>query len=116
MGYEIAAERLDLFAGFASDKILPDDGADVIEPGSRVGDERVVNLPHDRRRFIAIMLVVDLADDLFNDVLDRDQPIGAAIFVNHQGQMDARGLHLGQQIDCAHGWRHKQQLSNDVGL
>ena len=35
------------------------------------------------------MLVVDFADDLLDDVLDRDDAVGAAIFVDHQREMDA---------------------------
>ena len=46
-----------------------------------------------------IVFVVDLADDLFDDILDRDQPVGAAVFVDHQRQMHPRRLHLRQQVD-----------------
>ena len=116
MGDEIAAERLDFLAGFAGDEILADHGADVVEAGARVGDEGIVRLPHDRRRLVAVVLVVDLADDLFDDVLDRDQAVGAAIFVDHQRQMDARGLHLRQQVDRPHRRRHEQQFADDVGV
>ena len=110
MGHEVAAERLDFLAGFAGNEILADHGADVVEAGARVGDEGIIRLPHDRRRFVAVVLVVDLADDLLDDVLDRHQAVGAAIFVHHQRQMDARGLHLRQQIDRPHRRRHEEQL------
>ena len=116
MGHEIAAKRLDFLSGLAGDEILADHGADVVEAGARVGDEGIVRLPHDRRRLVAVVLVVDLADDLFDDVLDRHQAVGAAIFIHHQRQMNARGLHLRQQIDRAHRWRHEKQFPNDVGL
>ena len=116
MGHEIAAEGFDFLAGLAGDELLADHRADVVEAGARVGDEGIVRLPHDRRRLVAVMLVVDLADDLFDDVLDRDQPVGAAIFVHHQRQVNARGLHLRQQIDRPHRRRHEQQFANDVGV
>ena len=96
MADQIAAERLDLLAGLADDELLADHGADVVEAGAGVGDEGIVGLPHDRRRLVAVVLVVDLADDLFDDILDRDQPVGAAIFVDHQREMDAQRLHLRQ--------------------
>src|SRR5258708_1364977 len=83
MGDEIAAERLDLFSGLTGHKFLADHGADIVEPGAGVGDEGIIRLPHDRRRLVAVMLVVDFADDLFDDVLDRHQAVGAAIFVHH---------------------------------
>src|SRR5947209_20583932 len=89
MGDEITAERLDLFASLACDEVLAYHGANVIESGARVGDKGTVSLPHDRGRFVAVVLVIDVADDLFDDVLDRDQPIGAAIFIHHQRQMDS---------------------------
>ena len=59
---------------------------------------------------------VDLADDLLDNVLDRDQPVGSTIFVDHQRQMDARGLHLRQQIDRPHRRRHVEQFADDVGV
>ena len=116
MADEIAAERFDFLAGFAGDEILADHAADVIEARARVGDEGIIRLPHDRRRLVAVMLVVDLADDLLDDVLDRDQSVGAAIFIDHQRQMDSRGLHLREQVDRAHRRRHVEQLSDDMGL
>ena len=116
MGDEIAAERLDFLAGFAGDEFLADHRADVLEAGARVGDEAVVGLAHDRRRLVAVVLVVDLADDLFDDVLDRHQAVGAAIFVDHQREMDPRGLHLRQQVDRPHRRRHIEQLADDVGV
>ena len=116
MGHEIAAQRFDFLAGLAGDEILADHGADVVEAGARVGDEGIVRLPHDRRRLVAVMLVVDLADDLLDDVLDRDQSVGAAIFVDHQRQMNARGLHLRQQVDRPHRRRHEEQFADDVGV
>src|SRR4051812_1494698 len=45
---QIAAERLDLFAGLARDKVLADHRADVVEARTRVGDEGIVGLAHDR--------------------------------------------------------------------
>ncbi len=62
------------------------------------------------------MLVVDLADDLLDNVFDRHQTVGAAIFVDHQSEVNARGLHLRQQIDGAHRRRHIQQFAHDVGV
>ena len=62
------------------------------------------------------MFVVDLADDLFDDVLDRYQSVGAAIFIHDQREMNARGLHLRQQVDRPHRRRNVKQLADDVGL
>src|SRR3954471_5821455 len=72
MGHEIAPECLDLFAGLTSDEILADHGANVIEPGTGVRDKGIVSLPNNGGRFIAVVLVIDLANDLLDDILDRD--------------------------------------------
>src|SRR6201999_800010 len=72
MADQIAAQRLDFLAGLAGDEILADHGTDVIKAGARVGNKDVVGLPYDRGRLVAVMLVVDLADDLLDNVLDRD--------------------------------------------
>ena len=116
MGDKVSAQRFHFLAGFAGHKILADHGADVVEAGARVGDEGIIRLLDDRRRLVAVVLVVDLADDLLDDILDRDEAVGAAIFVDHQRQMNARGLHLRQQVDRAHRRRHIEQFADDVGL
>src|SRR3954470_13341110 len=41
---------------------------------------------------------------------------GAAIFVDRQRQMDARGLHLRQQVDRPHRRWYEKQLADDVGV
>src|SRR5712672_2232129 len=72
MRHQIAAQRFDLLAGFGGDKILADYRAGIVETGAGVGDEGIIGLPHDRGGLVAVMFVVDLADDLLDDVLDRD--------------------------------------------
>ena len=37
---------------------------------------------------IGIMLIGNIADDLFNEILDRAQSVGAAIFIDDDRQMD----------------------------
>jgi hypothetical protein len=86
---EIAAQRLDFLAGLAGHEILADHRADVFEAGARVGDEGVVGLPYDCRRLVAVMLVIDVAHDLLDQVLDRNEAVGPAIFIHDQREMDA---------------------------
>ena len=50
-----------------------------------------------------VMLVGDVAHDLFQQVLDGHEPIDPAIFVDHQRHMDMRRLHLLQK----HADRHR---------
>ena len=50
----------------------------------------------DRRR--SLVFVGDLAHDLLEDVLDRDQPGGAAVLVEHDRQVHLARAHLLQQL------------------
>ena len=44
------------------------------------------------------MLVIDLADELFEDVFERDDPGGAAILVDHRGKLASAAAQLRQQL------------------
>ncbi len=61
------------------------------------------------------MLVLDVADDLLDDVLDRDQALGAAELVDDDCEMDALGAHPGEQLDDAHRFGHEQGLAHQRG-
>ena len=71
----------------------------VLEMGAGIGDERIVGLAHHVRRLVLVMFVGDLANDLLDDILDRNQPVAAAVFVDHQRQVNARRLHARQKVD-----------------
>jgi len=47
------------------------------------------------------MLVLDIAHDLFDQVLDGDEPLGAEIFIEHDREMHPFLAHIGQQIERA---------------
>src|SRR5215211_1203846 len=59
MRHQVAAQRFDLLAGLAGDEVLADHRARIVETGTRVGNEGIVGLPHDRGGLVAVMLVVD---------------------------------------------------------
>ena len=61
---------------------------------------------------LVVMLVLDLADDLLDHVLDRDQPLGAAEFVDDDGEVDALGAHPREQVEHAHRFRDEQGLAH----
>ncbi len=62
------------------------------------------------------MFVVDLADDCLDDVLDRYEPIGAAILVDDERHLDVAGLHLGKKIGRRHRRRHEQHGSHQLAI
>lgn len=113
---EIAAERIDVLSRLAGVEVLAHDRSDVVEAGAAVGDEGVVVLADDGGAFIGVVLVVDLADHLLDNVLDGHQSVGAAIFVDHQRQMNARRLHLRKQVDRGHRRRHIKQFAHQTGV
>ena len=59
-----------------------------------------------------VMLVLDLADDLLDDVLDRHQALGAAELVDDDGEVDALGAHPGEQVDDAHRFGDEQGVAH----
>ena len=66
-------------------------------------------------RFGFVVLVGDIADDEFDQVFDRDKPVAAAVFVDHESEVNPRRLHLGEQIERRHRWRRVEDLADDLG-
>ncbi|OQC37728.1 MAG: hypothetical protein BWX64_01949 [Acidobacteria bacterium ADurb.Bin051] len=60
------------------------------------------------RRGLLVVLVGDLADDLLDQVLDRHQPRGAAVLVDHDRHLLPPGLELAQQLAERLGLRHEE--------
>ena len=72
---------------------------EVVDRRQRIDHEQAVGLRSDQRMriFGIVVFVVDLADDLFEHVLDRDQTGDAAVFVDHDRHVVARLAELAQQ-------------------
>ena len=98
----VAADGIYLLGGVADIEPGADRRHDVLKPGAADRQERAVGLANYGVLGGLIMLVLDIADDFLDDILDRRQPVGAAIFVDHQRQVNAGRLHLGEQIDRRH--------------
>ena len=58
-------------------------------------------------------LVGDLADDLLDDVLDRDDPGGAAVLVDHDRELGALALEVGEQVVERLGLGHDRRLAHE---
>ena len=101
-GDQITAERVDLMRHLAHVELFADSGADVFETGAARGQERAVGLPRHRGTLLFVMLVGDIANDQFDQILHRHQPIAAAVFVDNQCKMNAGRLHFRQQIERRH--------------
>ena len=84
---------------------------EIADRGKRVDQILAVGLGRDQRvRVLGIVvLVVDLADDLFQHILDGDQTGDAAVFVDHDRHVIARLAELAQQDIEALGFRDQHR-------
>ncbi len=62
------------------------------------------------------MLVLDIADDHFDDVLDRGEAVGAAVFVDDERHMCACRLHFHEQVERRHRRRREEDGPQDAGF
>ena len=109
------AERVDIFFLLGRDQALAEIGLQLLDRRQRIGDEPLARvLPDPGLRHV--VLVLDLAHHLLHQVLDGDETVGAAIFVDYQGKVDARRLHLEQQIDQRHRGGHVENIARDVDV
>jgi 1-deoxy-D-xylulose-5-phosphate reductoisomerase len=60
------------------------------------------------------MLVLDLADDFLDDILDADQPLGAAELVDHDRKVHPFGAHPGEQVEDAHRFGDEQRRTKQA--
>src|SRR5918994_2726693 len=65
-------------------------------------------------RALRVVLILDLADDLFEDVLDRDQPGRAAVLVGDDGDVDVLPLELCEHVAQALRLRHDDGRTDQV--
>ena len=113
-GRDVSGERVHLLRDFAHVKFATDDRCDVLQAGAGIGQERAVGLANHARRILLVVLVGDLTHDLLDDILDRHHAVGAAIFIDHEGEMDAGRLHLGKQVQHRHGRRRVKDFAHDL--
>ena len=64
---------------------------------------------------MAVVLVLNFANEFFEQIFHRYQPIGAAELINHDSDMAATDAHFHEQINNAHtGW-NKENIAQYVG-
>ena len=77
-----------------------------IDPGLVVGEL-------DDHRLFLVVLVLDLADDLLEQVLDGHQAGRAAVLVEHDREVDLAPLELVEQVVHAHRFGHEDRRAQD---
>ena len=61
------------------------------------------------------MFVLDLADDFLDQILDRDEPVGARELVDHHRQMHALRAHVGEHVERVARLRDIERLTHQHG-
>ena len=79
-------------------------------------DQRPVGLRPHVPRHGAVGLVLDLADDFFQDVLHRDQAVDVAILVHDDGHVLMMALEVEQLLERVLVGGHEGQLAPDDGV
>ncbi len=75
-------------------------GVEIFDGRAGLGTELVLAAPKDARAFVVVVLVVDLADDLLEHVLDGHEPGGTAVLVDDDRHViAARTKFLQQDIE-----------------
>src|SRR5688500_14371357 len=85
--------------------------ADLVDVHFAAEHERSVTFVR-HRLALDIVLVADLADDLFEELLDRDQSGGAAVFIHDNGHLHLPPLHLLEQLRHTLALRHQRHRSH----
>src|SRR3546814_14934263 len=80
------ADGVDILLDLGEPRV--DDLADIVEFGARVGFPAAVLARREEAGRLVVMPVLDVADDFLDQILDRDETLGARIFVASERQME----------------------------
>ena len=109
------AERVDIVFALLIGQHGTNQLLEVLDRRPGIRNQRSVAAQHQLRVFGHVVLILDLADDLFDQVLDRDQTVDAAEFVDHQRHVHPRLTHLEKQIQDRHRGCDEQSLAQSRG-
>ena len=117
MSVQPAADRIQIIGAQVDVKQIVDPVNGYLAVGNNAVRLRLGQLAF----FILVEFVADFADDLLENILDRDHPRGAAVFIDQDGHMRAFLLHFPKQFLDRYrfGYRHGRmnQLGQvDVGI
>ena len=92
--------------GVLESKVEVEQLQDLVDVGAPVDACLVVGQADDHR-LLDVVLVLDLADDLLEQVLDRDQSRGPTVLVEHDRDVHLAPLELMKQVIDGHGFGHE---------
>ena len=113
-GEDEAAQRVDDLLLLIGDERQSEMLLQVLDRHPRIGDEAETGIGPDQRLVLYVVFVGNLAHHFLDQILDGNEPVGAAILVDHQRQMESRRLHFEQKIEHRHRRRHVKRLAGDI--
>ena len=114
-GDDEAAEGVDLLGGVLRGEVDSQGLRDLLQARPGIGDEGVPVAVQDQAGGRVVVLVLDVADDHLDQVLDRDEAVGAAVLVDHQRHVGAGRLHAHEQVEGRHRARDEEDRAQDPG-
>ncbi len=112
-GEDQAADGVDVGGAFLVGQHLAEFRLEGFDRHAGVEFDRPVRPFGHLGRGVLVVLVGDVADDGLDQVLDRDQAVDAAVFVDHQRHVGALLAHLQQQVEHRDRRHHEQRLAFD---
>src|ERR1700756_3555034 len=91
------AQRVDLVLGRREASV--DRLGELLELDARVCLPQAVVEHRQHRSLCVVMLVLDVADDLLDDILDRNQAFGSTELINNDREMNSLGSHSGEELN-----------------
>ncbi len=109
-----AAQRIEFIFFFLGNEVEAEFLFQLVDADAGVDFEQMVIDANDFifRLFVFIVLILDIADDLLEQIFHRHQPVRAAIFIDDNGDVASGMAHAHQQIDNSHRRRHEQHLAH----
>ena len=108
-----AAQRADVFLDDRQPRI--DQRGNIVEFGAGIGFPHPAVERGEQRLGRVVMLVLDFAGDLLDQIFEGDDPVGARIFVDHHRQMDPARTHVVKHVERVARLRHEQRLAQQRG-
>ncbi len=101
-----------VLVGILEPEVRVEQLGEVVDVGTAVDAGLVVGEPHDER-LLLVVLVLDLADDLLEEVLDGHQAGRPAVLVEDDREVDLPPLELVEQVVHAHRLGHEDRRAQD---
>ena len=109
-----AAEGLGVLLVLLRQRHVLDLLRELLESDPGVGLDHTARPLDQHRQLFHVVLVLDIADDLLDQVFDGHQSVTPAELVDHHRHMNACHAHLQEQVAHPHRRRHEQKPPHDV--